>query len=152
MLDIEIVRAHPKDSPRLKQIAIDSKRHWGYPEHLVSKWAQTPIITPESIDIDKVHLARVGSLTVGWVRLLIRLPDVVLEDLWVLPDFIGKGIGKRLFGHVLEQAKLSGARHLELDADPHAQSFYVKMGCRVVSESVSEWGRNIPHMVYNLQG
>jgi GNAT superfamily N-acetyltransferase len=73
-----------------------------------------------------------------------------LEDLWVLPDYIGKGVGKTLFKHAIQQAKLSGAERLELDADPNAAPFYTRMGCQVVGESISEWGRAIPHMTYNL--
>ena len=53
VLDIEINQAKPEDSERLKQIAIASKSYWGYSEHLISQWAQTPIITPESIGKDK---------------------------------------------------------------------------------------------------
>jgi GNAT superfamily N-acetyltransferase len=150
VLDIEINQAKPEDSERLKQIAIASKSYWGYSEHLISQWAQTPIITPESIGKDKVYSARLNSFMIGWYRLLIRLPGVVLEDLWVLPDYIGKGVGKKLFEHAIGQAKQSGAERLELDADPNAEPFYTKMGCRVVGESISEWGRAIPHMIYDL--
>jgi GNAT superfamily N-acetyltransferase len=151
VLDIEINQAKPEDSERLKQIAITSKSYWGYSEHLLSQWAQTPLITPESIDKDRVYAACIGSCIIGWYRLLIRLPVVVLEDLWVLPDYIGKGVGKKLFEHGIQQANLSGAERLELDADPNAEPFYTRMGCQVVGESLSEWGRTIPHMVYNLQ-
>lgn len=151
MIDIELAQARPEDSERLKQIAIASKSYWGYPEQFILQWAQTPIITPESIDVDKVYSACVGSFVIGWYRLLICLPAVVLEDLWVLPDYIGKGVGRKLFEHATRQAKLSGAQYLELEADPNAESFYTIMGCRIAGESISEWGRAIPHMIYDLQ-
>jgi GNAT superfamily N-acetyltransferase len=151
VLEIEINQAKPEDSERLKQIAITSKSYWGYSEHLISQWAQTPLITPESIVKDRVYAACINSFIIGWYRLLIRLPVVVLEDLWVLPDYIGKGVGKKLFEHGIWQANLSGAERLELDADPNAEPFYTRMGCQVLGEKISEWGRTIPHMVYNLQ-
>ena len=72
---------------------------------------------------------------------------VVLEDLWVLPDYIGKDIGRKLFEHAIEQAQLSGADHLELDADPNAAPFYIRMGCHPAGERISEWGRAVPYMV-----
>lgn len=150
-MDIKINQAKPEDSEKLKQIAIASKSYWGYSEHLMSQWAQTPIITPESIDKDKVYLTRVNSVIIGWYRLLIRLPTIVLEDLWVLPDYIGKGVGRNLFEHAVRQAKLSGSQYLELEADPNAEPFYTRMGCRIIGESISEWGRAIPHMIYDLQ-
>jgi len=151
VVDIEINRAKSEDAERLKQIAIASKSYWGYSEHLISQWAQTPIITSESINKDKVYLARVNSLIIGWYRLLIRLPAVVLEDLWVLPDYIGKGVGRNLFEHAIQQAKLSGAQYLELEADPNAEPFYARMGCQRIGENISEWGRAIPRMRYYLQ-
>ncbi len=151
MVELEIARAKPEDSERLKQIAIASKSHWGYSEHLISQWSQTPIITPQAIDADMVYLARVGSVVIGWYRLQSRLPSMVLEDLWVLPDYIGQGVGRKLFEHALRQAKLSGAQYLELEADPNAEPFYIRMGCRKAGENISEWGRVVPRMVYDLQ-
>ncbi len=151
MLDIEVHRAKSTDSEILKRIAIESKSYWGYSENIILQWAKTPIITPESIEKDIVYAAYFNLCIIGWYRLLIRLPVVILEDLWVLPDYIGKGVGKTLFKHAIRQAKLSGAERLELDADPNAEPFYTKMGCQVVGQSMSEWGRAIPHMVYNLQ-
>ncbi|NWG35655.1 MAG: GNAT family N-acetyltransferase [Chloroflexi bacterium] len=151
MINIEIYQAKPEDGERLKQIAIASKSYWGYSEHLMGQWAQTPIITSELINKDIVYMACANSLIIGWYRLLIRLPVAILEDLWVLPDYIGKGVGRKLFEHAIQQADLSGAERLELDADPNAEPFYTRMGCKAAGESISEWGRAIPHMTYNLQ-
>lgn len=151
MLDIEIYQAKPQDWESLKKIAITSKSYWGYSEHLILQWAQTPIVTPDSIEKDIVYAAYINSFIIGWYRLLIRLPVAILEDLWVLPDYIGKGVGKNLFKHAIQQASPSGAERLELDADPNAEPFYTRMGCQVVGESISEWGRVVPHMAYNLQ-
>ncbi len=46
---LQIVRALATDAVTLKEIAIASKGYWSYPDHLMSQWAQTSIITPESI-------------------------------------------------------------------------------------------------------
>ncbi len=151
MLDIEIHQAKPEDWERLGQIAVASKSYWGYSEHLLLQWAQTPIITPDSIKKDTVYVACINSFLIGWYRLLIRLPVVILEDLWVLPDYIGKGVGRNLFEHAIQQANLSGAERLELDADPNAEPFYTRMGCQVIGESISEWGRAVPHLAYHFQ-
>lgn len=150
-MDIEIYKAEPEDCERLKEIALASKGYWGYSEVLISQWTQTFIITPESIDRDKVYLARINSLIIGWYRLLVHSTAAVLEDLWVLPDYIGKGVGRKLFEHAVMQAKLSGLPYLELEADPNAEPFYTKMGCHKIGERISEWGRAIPHMIYDLR-
>ena len=61
-----------------------------------------------------------------------------LDNLWVLPDFMGQGIGRRLFQHGLERAKTQGVFTLKIEADPHAQSFYERMGARKIGEHQSE--------------
>jgi hypothetical protein len=77
MLDIEIHKAKSTDSERLKQVAIKSKSYWGYSDNLILQWAQTPIITPESIEKDIVYAAYVNSCIIGWYRLVICLPVVI---------------------------------------------------------------------------
>ena len=146
----QIIRAQPQDSATLKEIAIAAKRYWGYPDHLIAQWAQTPIITPESIAADNVFKACAQASVIGWYRLLNRPPTVILEDLWLLPAYMGKGIGRALFEHAVDQARRYGALEIELDADPNAAPFYAKMGCRVIGETLSEWGRAIPRMSYSL--
>jgi GNAT superfamily N-acetyltransferase len=74
----------------------------------------------------------------------------MLEDLWVLPAYIGRGVGRRLFRHAASQARMQGADAFELDADPHAEAFYQRMGCRVIGQRLSEWGRWIPRMRCDL--
>ncbi len=151
MVSVEIIQAQIEDADRLRQIAIASKSYWGYSSQLISEWAKTPIITSQEIYVDKVYLAHINHVVVGWYRLQTHLPAMRLEDLWELPDYIGKGIGRRLFEHAIEQANLSGAQYLELEADPNAESFYARMGCKKIGESISEWGRTIPYMRYDLR-
>jgi GNAT superfamily N-acetyltransferase len=146
----QIVRAQAQDSATLKKIAIAAKSYWDYPDELIAQWAQTPIITPESIAADPVFKACTGDSEIGWYRLLNCPGAVILEDLWLLPAYIGKGIGRALFEHAVDQARRSGAQNIELDADPNAAPFYTKMGCRVIGETLSEWGRTIPRMRYSL--
>lgn len=145
-----IIRAVPQDSLMLKEIAVAAKGYWGYPNELMAEWAQTPIITAESIAADIVFKAWTRPSVMGWYRLLTPSETAILEDLWVLPAFMGKGVGRGLFEHAIGQARQNGAQNIELDADPNAAPFYERMGCRVIGESLSEWGRNIPRMRYSL--
>jgi ribosomal protein S18 acetylase RimI-like enzyme len=147
---LEIVRARSQDSVILKEICITSKGYWGYPHPLMCQFAQTPIITPESIARDMVYKACVEEVTVGWYRLLTHAPTAVLDDLWVAPGFMGQGIGRALFQHMVSQAQSLGARAIELDADPNAAPFYERMGCSIVGQSLTEWGRTVPRMRYSL--
>lgn len=55
-------------------------------------------------------------------------PEAELGSLFVDPDVIGKGVGRRLLHHMLETARGIGVRTVVLDADPNAEPFYEAMG------------------------
>ena len=71
----------------------------------------------------------VDDVTVGFYVLNNPKEELVkLEMLFVLPKFIGKGIGKKLLIHALEKAIVSNAKTIELVADPNAIPFYKSQG------------------------
>jgi ribosomal protein S18 acetylase RimI-like enzyme len=61
-----------------------------------------------------------------------------LENLWVIPALMGKGIGKTLFLHAMETARGRGFKTLQLEADPNAVGFYEKMGMHTIGERHSQ--------------
>lgn len=141
-----ILRAEPEDVAILREIAIQSKGYWGYPEAWMESFAQSPIITPEAITQDVVYKACVEGAAAGWYRLLPENPVAILDDLWVLPAWIGRGIGGALFRHAKAQAEGLGRQAIELDADPNARLFYERMGFRTIGQSLTGWGRYVPRM------
>ncbi|WP_322814814.1 GNAT family N-acetyltransferase [Chloroflexus sp.] len=150
MSTIIIVRAQPSDAALLKQIAVAAKRYWGYPDHLINQWAASPIITPAAIDHDLVFAAHQQGQPIGWYRLIVDSSPAILEDLWVIPSWIGQGVGRMLFTHAVAQCRAQRIAQIELDADPHAVGFYRNMGCTVIGETISEWNRPVPRLRYTL--
>ena len=76
-----------------------------------------------------------------------------LEHLWVLPEATGRGIGRSLFTYALERARASGAQSLEIESDPNAAGFYLRMGAHQVGASLSELEgqpRELPILVYEF--
>jgi ribosomal protein S18 acetylase RimI-like enzyme len=70
-----------------------------------------------------------------------------------LPDFIGKGIGKRLFAHAVEVSRQREYKILQLEADPNALGFYEKMGMEKIGErtsAVENVQRTLPVMELKL--
>jgi|GEM_PF-609054 len=150
MSAIEIVRAQPHDAATLKLIAVAAKSHWGYPEHLIAEWAASPIISPMDIAHSPVYVAYNAQQAIGWYRLLIDRSPAILEDLWVMPSWIGRGIGRALFEHAIAYCHAHGVTQMELDADPNAVGFYLRMGGRVIGERISEWQRLVPRIRFDL--
>lgn len=64
-------------------------------------------------------------------------PTLYLEDLFVLPEHRGRGIGKALMNHCIRLAKERGCGRMEwtcLDWNTTAQEFYASLGAQRLSE------------------
>jgi GNAT superfamily N-acetyltransferase len=152
---IEIGRASPGDAEALTRIAFASKRYWGYPERWISRWSAALTITPEFVRDNGVYAAVADGEPIGFYALSGTGHEMELEHLWVSTAWIGSGVGRLLFEHAMDSATSRGARHVEIEADPNAEGFYLRMGARRVGENVYEiegQRRALPRMVVELAG
>ena len=86
-------------------------------------------------------MAEADGRPVGWAARSRAARSGWLEDLWVEPAWIGRGLGRALFEHVAAEARQRGARRLEWEAEPNAQGFYEHLGGAYVRDSEeTEWG------------
>jgi len=122
------------EAPRLTEIAHASKRHWGYPERYIAAWRASLTITPEMVQTQVMHAARVAGEIAGFYVLIPFGKRVELEAFWVLPAHIGSGIGGAMFRHAVSAARELGGRYLDITSDPHAEGFYAHMGAKRVGE------------------
>lgn len=134
----EIQQATPNQAETLTQIAFAAKRYWGYPEHWIQIWSPILTITPEIIEKHDTYVAYVNEKPVGFYVLSLNGTKAILEHLWVLPEHIGKGVGRKLFEHALSRCKEIGTRILEIESDPNARGFYERMGTKKVGEVIGE--------------
>lgn len=135
---IVIQRAKPEQAGELTALTIASKRHWNYPETWIQIWLPSLTITPDYIRENETWVAMKCQTCVAYYSLKHEGKDLWLDNLWVLPEFIGKGMGRDLFQHALEKSRALGATTLRIESDPNAQSFYEKMGARKVVERQTE--------------
>jgi len=138
------------EGARLKEIAIASKGHWGYGHECVREWADRGDFDRETLAQLTLLVAESGGRTIAWASVEPRGECAWLADLWVEPEWIGKGVGSRLFRCAAEHARRGGARVMEWEAEPNALGFYEKMGARYVRDSTSEWGRTLSVMGVDL--
>jgi GNAT superfamily N-acetyltransferase len=133
---VVIHRATPDQAEILTEIAFAAKRHWGYPERWIEIWSPLLTISPEFIEQHETYVVN-DEKPVGFYAISIEKDKANLEHLWLLPDYMGQGIGAMLFQHALERCKELGARILEIESDPNAKGFYECMGARMVREHIS---------------
>lgn len=131
---IEIARAVPADAERLTEITIAGKRHWNYPERWIELWRPTMNISADYIAAHETWMCVLNDRPIAYYSLIENEEGLWLDNLWVLPEFIGKGLGRQLFEHALEQSRSRGALKLNIEADPNAESFYERMGAKRVGE------------------
>ena len=135
---MQIRRAQESDAAELTRIAHEAKRHWGYPERWIELWRDDLTFSPEFIAGNEVYVAEDGGEALGCYSLVATSPNWMLEHFWIRPAAMGKGLGRRLFEHARAAAEKAGASVLEIDADPNAEAFYLKMGAVRVGEVRSE--------------
>ena len=134
----DIIRGTPEHASTLTGITITAKRHWGYPEKWMRLWLPQLTLSAEYIAGNEVWVAVVDDAAVAYYSLKQDEEHLWLDNLWVIPEFMGQGIGKQLFQHALERSRARIFSILHIEADPNAQSFYEKMGAHKVGEHQHE--------------
>jgi GNAT superfamily N-acetyltransferase len=143
---LHIRQALPEEADLLTGIVWRSKAHWGYDEAFMA-WARPQmVITPEDVAAGGVYVAVLGERVVGLARLTTRGEVGWLDDLFVEPDCMGRGIGRALFTFIVQVARGAGLARLEFEADPNAEGFYRAVGAVRIGEVETRPGRHVPLM------
>lgn len=133
-MTIKIRRSSPDEAATLTTIALEAKRHWGYPEHWIRHWESDLTVTAEFIRDNHAYVAEAEGEVRGFYALCVRGDKAELEHLWVTPAFIGTGVGKELFLDAMERAAALEVRDVEISSDPNAAGFYERMGATQIGE------------------
>jgi len=128
-MSIEIRIAEPHEADTLTEIAIQAKSYWDYTPEQIKSWRIFLTFTPEYVVENQVWVAILDEQIIGVVAVEHTDDEIVLEHLWVSPDVIGKGVGRKLFTHVTEHEP-----EFVLTSDPNADAFYIKMGAVKIGE------------------
>jgi len=135
--------------PILTNLANKAKSHWGYPPELMNLWRKQLVIQPGYLKENIVEVAFEGVKEIGFYS--INIGTAELDNFWVDPEFIGTGIGKKMFQGVQDKMKEMGIQEIDIISDPNASGFYEKMGARRVGEVESvPIGRILPKYMFSL--
>lgn len=143
--------AERSDVERLHEITVAAKAHWGHDLAWVVNWVAAGDFASVAVARGDAWLVEIDGAIAGWSALQLRGDVAWLEDLWVDPPYMGRGVGRTLFRDATARATAAGARRLEWEADLDAVGFYERMGARRVRNSgVTELGRILPIMAVDL--
>jgi maltose O-acetyltransferase len=136
--ELTLQRASAADAEVLSDIAVASKSHWNYPKRWMEAWKPQLTIPPEYIQLNETWLAKINDEPAGFYALIQQGSAGWLDHLWVLPSFIGQGLGGFLLTHALTRCRKLSIEVLNIESDPNAAGFYEKMGAHRVGERPTE--------------
>ncbi|MFD5826785.1 GNAT family N-acetyltransferase [Lentzea sp. NPDC060358] len=145
---VTLRRARPDEAGLLSALALGAKAHWGYDEAFLASVREE--LTFHAGDVAARHLvvAVLDGEVTGFYGLAGVPPHGELDNLWLRPDRIGTGLGRVLWEHALAAADAAGFEHLDIDAEPFAEGFYLRMGAERIGETPSGSipGRVLPRL------
>lgn len=158
-----IRKAEITDASRLTEISFESKHYWNYPDEYFEIWRQELTITEEYIRNNNVFVAFKNKSLIGYASLSEVKEDFMagqvpvskgfwLEHMFVIPKYIGKGVGRGLFLAISNECQKSKIPIINIFADPNATGFYEKMNCVFQGETPSSIpGRNVALYQYKIE-
>jgi GNAT superfamily N-acetyltransferase len=85
-------------------------------------------VRPQDVVPLRTVVAEADGVVVGHYMIEGGPPEAELEQLFVDPAHIGRGVGRLLWEHAVAAAAAEGIRTLVVAADPFAEGFYLAMG------------------------
>lgn len=136
----------------LSELAMRSKAYWGYDNTFMEGCRKELTLTDSEISDSLTYVLEGGTGMLGFYRLKVTGSIGELMDLFLEPSVIKKGYGRMMWEHIVISAQNAALTSIRLDADPHAEGFYKKMGCRTVGLTLSQSfpGRTLPLMVCDI--
>ncbi|TXD51113.1 MULTISPECIES: GNAT family N-acetyltransferase [unclassified Polaribacter] len=133
-----ILLANTSDAKMLTQITLKSKAIWGYSDEQLKNWTEELTVSEKMIQEMIVYKFTSSNQPVGFY--ILNQPkeaSIELEFLFVLPNFMGKGIGHQLITHAFSKAIALHCNQIHLVADLNAVPFYQSKGFTIITKKKS---------------
>ncbi len=147
-MKITIRPAKDDENGVLTNISFASKKYWNYPQEYLNVWRTELTVTSDYINTNIVFVAEVDGNVVGYFSIVEVKEDFFtgqfmvrkgfwLEHIFILPEFIGQGIGTDLMATAKKICAKTNIDRLYIFSDPNAKGFYDKLGAKYINESPS---------------
>jgi len=104
------------------------------------------ILGPEGLAEGRTYVAEQDGSFVGFATWAQAAGTIELEDLFVDPGYMRRGIATALVNRIAEVLRARGVERLEVTANPHALGFYRAVGFTDCGVAETEFGA-APRMV-----
>jgi GNAT superfamily N-acetyltransferase len=125
---VEVRDADDRDLPALRDVFRRSSWSNEADRPLLEQHPEFLEFSGEGIRDGRTRLAEVDGRVVGFSSIVDGGSWWELEDLFVDPDWMGRGVGRALVVDLVERAGANGVVRVEVDANDHALDFYRRVG------------------------
>jgi ribosomal protein S18 acetylase RimI-like enzyme len=138
----------------LGELALRSKGHWGYDQAFLDACRAELTFSSQDVATRRIVVAESATGVLGFYSIDGQPPSGQLGNLWVVPEAIGTGLGRRLWQDAVTTAGQAGFASLRIEADPNALGFYQAMGAKQIGEAPSGSipDRTVPVLLFELSG
>jgi len=130
-----IVKSKITDHIELTVLTKKSKAFWGYGSEQIKKWDRQLTISKSYLSQNEVYKLVDNNRIIGYYSYIkINKEKVKLDNIFILPEFIGKKWGIYLMEDFFLRIKKTTALLVTLDSEPNAVNFYKKLGFKIVGQ------------------
>ncbi len=151
--DCSIRLARPEEAPVLTHLAIRSKAHWGYDASFMKACNSELTVTTDQIAERATFVFEEQAVALAFYRIEIEAETADIASFFVDPFELRRGIGTKMWRHLLDLCRQQGTVRITIASDPNAVDFYQSLGAQpigtVPSESIA--GRSLPLLEYLLE-
>ncbi len=115
-----------------------SKSYWGYDNEFLDCFMKKFGITTGYMMQHVLRLFYVDDCLAGFFNFGFNAENLFeLDNFFLHPHFIGKGLGRELWEACCQEARKQGKNEFIVWSEPHAEGFYLKMGCEKIGVRLS---------------
>lgn len=115
------------DLETLNKISVESKAYWGYPESWIENWLDELTLDKDKLSTQNVLVIENENKIIGFSSIVENSRNYEILHLWILPEYIGKGFGKKLLEKTI-RTFTKPDKVIIVEADPNAEPFYKSQG------------------------
>ena len=97
-------------------------------------------LSDEGVTDGRMRVAEADGRVIGFATWLGTGDVTEIEDLFVDPDWMRRGVGRALVQDLIGLARQRGVRRVEVTGNPHARAFYESVGFTHDHEVDTEFG------------
>src|SRR3954447_19588290 len=139
--DCAVRAAEVSERAALEQLQLRSSMRYPMYRSELTAHPDAIELPAEQIRAGHVRVAEQDGVVVGFAVLLERSGDACeLDGLFVEPDRMGAGVGRRLVNDAKRIARERGATRIDVVANPQAVAFYEAVGFQPAGEAQTRFG------------